>query len=776
MQRKSLSRRDAVTASVHLKHTDDNATRRLLAAVLILISMLFIADIAAAQDLHGDVRVPHGDHTEPLPGAHVYWVGTQKGVITDDHGHFMLHGEGITDRRIVVSHISYEPETIVVGDRSEITVTLAQQHEHRTEEVEVSAEAPDTYLAPMPQKTEVITSEELEHAACCDLSGCFGTTSSVQPDAVDIITDTKQLTMLGLDGVYTQVLVDNTPHLITGLNSHLGVSFIPGPFIDRIMVSKGANSVLQGSESFSGQINVLMHESDENKPLLFNAFTNSFLEQQYNAYVMRSSGDWSGMIAAQGIRRGVRIDRNGDSFLDAPLTDRFSALAKWKYNGEEEGIISRNGVKYTWENRLGGQEDFDRDAHLGGQAFYGQLMENRRIEFYDKTEFAVGEDQAIIFHGAASLHTQNAWYGTTAYDAEERAAYLDLGWAVPWAEDQELKTGVSYRFSQLDETIGLGSNPHGKSYAGDYTFRESVPGVYAENTSHFLNDALTVVAGLRADFRNDHGTILTPRTFTRYDLDERTTLRASIGTAYRVARPFAENPAVLASWRNVRIEGPLDGERALNYGINLTRLYDVGAFNGTFSLDLYRTEFSDQVIAEYDEDPTAVLFRNLDGSSASDNILAEVTASTAWLTARLSYTFADVYELQNGARRTLPFVPKHRVLSVLTATTTDDMWQGTFTVEWRGEQRLPETGAYPAAFQLSSHGDPFALLHLHVQRSWKAFDIYAGVENLLDFRQDDPILNAFNPFDRYFEPTFSWGPVKGREAYAGIRARLNVFE
>ena len=776
MQRKSLSRRDAVTASIHSKHIQNTPAQQLLIAVLALLSMLFMADIAAAQDLRGEVRVPHGDHTEPLSGAHVYWVGTKKGVITDDHGHFMLHGEGITDRRIVVSHISYEPETIDVGNRSEITVTLAQEHEHRTEEVEVSATAPDTYLAPMPQKTEVITSEELEHAACCDLSGCFGTTSSVQPEAVDIITDTKQLSMLGLDGVYTQVLVDNTPHLITGLNSHLGVSFIPGPFIDQIMVSKGANSVLQGSESFSGQINVLMHESDASKPLFFNAFTNSFLEQQYNAYVMRSSGNWSGMIAAQGIRRGVRIDRNGDSFIDNPLKDRFSALAKWKYNGEEEGIISRSGVKYTWEDRLGGQESFDREAHLGSEAFYGQLMENRRIEFYDKTEFAVGEDQTIVFHGAASLHTQDAWYGTTAYQAEERAAYLDLGWTVPWADDQQLTTGVSYRFSQLDETVGLGSNPHGKTYAGAYGFRESVPGVYAENTSHFLDDALTVVAGLRADFRNDHGTILTPRTFARYNLDEQTTLRASIGTAYRVARPFAEHPAVLASWRNVRIEGPLEGERALNYGVNLTRLYEAGLFNGTFSLDLYRTEFSDQVIAEYDEDPTAVIFRNLDGSSASDNILAEVTANTDWLTARLSYTYANVYELQNGTQRTLPFVPKHRVLSVLTATSTNDAWQGTFTVEWRGRKVLPETGTYPPAFQLDSQSDPYTLLHLHVQRSWKAFDIYAGVENLLDYRQNNPILNASNPFDRYFEPAFSWGPVKGREAYAGIRARLNVFE
>ncbi|MBN1447654.1 MAG: TonB-dependent receptor [Bacteroidetes bacterium] len=757
-------------------HWKSVSCRNAVSATLLFITLTVLPSVTAGQDLRGVVRGVDHDTIEPLAGAHVYWLHTKQGVITDASGRFFLHGEGITDRRIVVSHIAYESQTIDAGSRKDIDVTLTSLHQHETDEVEISAQAPDTYVAPMVQKTEVITAEELEHAACCDLSGCFGTTSSVQPEAVDIVTDVRQLSMLGLDGVYTQVLVDNTPHLISGLNSHLGVSFIPGPFIDRITVSKGANSVLQGSESFSGLINVLMHESDENKPLFFNAFTNSFLEQQYNAYVMRASGHWSGMLAAQGIRRGVRVDRNGDGFLDAPLTDRFSALLKWKYDGEDEGIISRSGIKYTWEDRLGGQEPYERDQHLGGTGFYGQLMQNRRIELYDKTEFAVGEDQAIIVHAAASLHTQDAWYGTTRYEAEERSAYLDFAYAVPWQEDQKLTIGASYRFSELDELIGLGSNPHDKTYSGSYAFDESVPGVYAENTSHFLDDALTVVAGLRADVHRDHGTIITPRSFARYNLDEMTTLRASVGTAFRVARPFAEHPAVLASWRDVRLPETLDGERALNYGVNLTRFYDAGLFSGTFALDLYRTEFSRQVIAEYDDHPSAILFRNLDGSSASDNILAEVTADLSWLSTRFSYTYADVYEMRGGERRTLPFVAKHRVLSVLTARSSDDAWQGTVTFEWRGAQRLPETAAYPEEFRLQSQSDPYTLLHLHVQRSWESFDLYAGMENVLDFRQDNPIINAANPFDRYFEPGFSWGPVKGREAYAGIRARLNVFQ
>jgi outer membrane receptor for ferrienterochelin and colicin len=277
------------------------------------------------------------------------------------------------------------------------------------------------------------------------------------------------------------------------------------------------------------------------------------------------------------------------------------------------------------------------------------------------------------------------------------------------------------------------------------------------------------------DFRSDAGNVITPRFFVRYAVDELTTIRASVGTALRVARMFVQHPAALSSWRDIRIDPDLEAERALNYGVNLTRLYELGSLTGTINLDVYRTEFSEQVVAEYDIDPRAILFRNIDGTSAANNIMAEITGDIAPFLLRFSYTYSDVYETRGGEHHTLPFTTRDRVLGVLNASTEDDTWQGTITAEWRGAQRLPSTVSYPVEFRLPEKGDPYLLIHLNVQRSWESFDIYGGIENLLDFRQDNPIMNAANPFKPYFEPGFAWGPVKGREFYAGLRARLNII-
>ena len=41
-----------------------------------------------------------------------------------------------------------------------------------------------------------------------------------------------------------------------------------------------------------------------------------------------------------------------------------------------------------------------------------------------------------------------------------------------------------------------------------------------------------------------------------------------------------------------------------------------------------------------------------------------------------------------------------------------------------------------------------------------------------DYRQEDPILNAANPYDYKFNSMNVWGPLMGRKFYAGLRFNL----
>jgi outer membrane receptor for ferrienterochelin and colicins len=746
--------------------------RRIAPLLLCLLFALPPAGLTA-QSVHGTVSATDEGQSVPLSKAHVFWLGTKDGVLTDDHGHYHIE-RNRNATHLVISHVSWTPDTILVGDRTEIDVHLSIPR--MTERVEVSASAPDTYIAPIPQRTEVITAAELEKAACCDLAGCFGTTSSVQPDATDVITDTRQLTMLGLGGVYTQILVDNVPIPGDRLTRQFGIQSLPGPWINRIMVSKGAGGVGQGASAVSGLINVLLLEGMEENRVFFNAFGMSHLEQQYNAYVTTSVDNWKTIVALHGTRHGKRMDRDGDGFMDAPVVDRYSLLNKWTFTNDAEDFSTNTGIRYAWEDRLGGQLEFNENLHRGTTDVYGQRMRNNRAEIYNRSDIRVGEKLTLRTHAIASLHELDAFYGTTSYDATQYAGFADAWLVMEPDETHTLTLGASWSWSELRETVNTGLNPLRKTYAGSYNLLESVPGAFIESKLVMFDKTLSLVTGVRADHYGEYGIAMTPRLFLRYNLDDATTVRLSAGTAFRTATVFSEFAPLFASWRDIVVPAALQPERAISYGFSATRHYDAGGLSGMLTFDLFRTEFQNQIVADFDQRSDAVIIANLGDRTSSDHLMFEATTRLPFgLALRGSYMLTEAVEIHAGMRKTPPFVSRHRALGVITLDMFRERLTATFTAEWRSGQGLPNTELWPEEFRLPGVSPAFTLLNAHLNANMGRIDVYVGVENLLDFRQSGPIINARRPFDAHFEPTFAWGPVKGREAYAGTRLRIGEF-
>ena len=237
---------------------------------IFIVSMLMPLSVFA-QLIQGTVT---NEKKEALIGANVYWLGTNTGVSTDVNGSFEISSNGISDKFLIASYVGHQPDTIEIKDQTQVTFSL---NESKTiEKIVVTEEKDGVIISNLnPIKTEQITQNELKKAACCDLAGCFGTQTTVQPQTTNVITNSKELRILGLSGVYNQVLVDGLP-MIQGLSYTYGISSIPGTLVDNIMVAKGANSVLQGYESISGQINVLTKQPDNTEKLLVNLYLNSF--------------------------------------------------------------------------------------------------------------------------------------------------------------------------------------------------------------------------------------------------------------------------------------------------------------------------------------------------------------------------------------------------------------------------------------------------------------------------------------------------------------------
>lgn len=717
-----------------------------------------------AQNITGKISDITG---KALMGANVVWENTTIGTTTNEAGEFTIVDKTEGERVLVISFIGFRTEKIKVGLIKHWTVQLME--DAALVEVNITAKGQATRFANEPAKVEVLGVREIQRAACCSLAGCFSTNSNVDANVTNVVTDAKELRILGLSGVYNQVLVDGLP-LIQGLAYPYGPGSYPGTMIEKIFVTKGANSVLQGFESISGQINIEFH-SPENAPKLFlNGFINSFGESQYNLNYSIKKNAWSNLAVGHLTTAASVIDRDGDGFRDIVRTNRFSFFNRWSYdNPEKPKWRTTIGLRYLNENREGGQTGFDRNMHLGSGTVYGQNVDIRHGELYTKTNYIIGEKTSLIWLNSAFGQRQESYFGIKNYQGTQfnftSALYMDHYYG---AANHNLKWGLSHRHNRLKEEIRFEQAIPFLDYEGTYHTDYDIPGLFAENK--LTLSKFTFLTGLRADRFAGFGWKFTPRLLVRANLTEDTDIRFNVGKGYRWAHIFSENTNLLASNRSLIIARDLAPEEAVNVGLNFVQGFHWNEINITLSGDAYLTYFQNQNFPDYDTKVNTAIVDDFFGKSISKSYqLENKWIFTQQFDVKLAYNFLEVYREVEGVKHELPFIPRHKWTANTSYSTPNDHWQFDLTWRWIGSKRLPSTAAYPDPYKQQTTSDPYQQWDLQLTHRWTHFQLYGGVENIFDFRQKFPILGYDQPFGNFFDPAFNWGPTKGREFYLGVR-------
>ena len=138
---------------------------------------------------------------------------------------------------------------------------------------------------------------------------------------------------------------------------------------------------------------------------------------------------------------------------------------------------------------------------------------------------------------------------------------------------------------------------------------------------------------------------------------------------------------------------------------------------------------------------------------------------------RAAYRYVNVETDYKSGRLEKAFVSPHRTFLNI-AYETKSGWNFDYTFNYQSSRRLPNTRSNPEGLRLDERSPGFTMSIAQIAKKFKGNDIYFGVENLFDFRQDDPILDPNNPHGQYFDASMTWGPIFGRMIYAGFRYTL----
>ncbi|WP_346237091.1 TonB-dependent receptor domain-containing protein [Niabella insulamsoli] len=707
----------------------------------------------------------------PLSNATIKNLKTHEQVISDSAGTFAMNGD--TPTQIAVTYSGFNSDTIEVGEGQMISIVLKRSASGTLDEVIVTSRSRSSYVSSLSVLNKLnLTAGELTKAACCNLSESFETTPSVDVSYSDAVTGVKQIQLLGLSGNYTQLLTENVPE-IKGLAAHYGMTYVPGPWLEGIQLTKGVGSVVNGYESIAGQINLEEKKPDNSESLFINAYANTMgrLEANINT-AHKLNNKWTVGLLAHGNYSDRKVDMNSDGFLDIPTGSQWNLINRWKYL-DNNGWIIQFALKAMNDQRYAGQMNFDRTTDRNTTNAYGVGVHGQQYSFTSKIGYIFPQHKykSLGLILSAGRYTNDAYYGLSDYNGKQHTIYGNLIYqSIIGNTNHKFKTGFSFANENYDE----------KFNTQVFKRNEIIPGSFFEYT-YTPDEKLTLLAGIRADFHNLYGVITTPRAHIKYDFTPKTNLRLSGGSGFRVNNIFAENVGVFVSSRNYEILAPsssygygLNPEKAWNYGLNFTHNFRLNNRSGAFAFDMYRTSFQNQTVADMDADAQTISFYNLNGKSFANSIQAEVNYELFKnFDARMAYRWLDVKTTYKTGLMEKPFVARHRAFINLQYETPNE-WTFDYTTQWLSKKRIPATGGNPVDLQMPAYSPAYIQMAAQVSKKLgNKWDVYVGGENLTNFVQEHRIIDAQNPFGPYFDGSLTWGPVVGRMIYVGMRWRLS---
>jgi outer membrane receptor for ferrienterochelin and colicins len=715
---------------------------------------------------------------EPLPAANVYWLDTTVGGTTGLSGEFAIALPPGWPARLVASFVGYKPDTLLLIAPPTGPVTFTLRWAVEMGPVDVVERVQGTQLSTRTiNATEVITQKELKRAACCDLSESFETNATVDVSFSDAVSGTKTIRMLGLDGKYAQISVENIP-FIRGLSTASGLTLLPGTWIKDINLSKGIGTAVNGPNAMTGQIDLCLVNPLSEPPLFVNLYGNSQGRMEANVHTAQATGRQSAnLLVVHGNWMGTELDQNKDGFMDMPMTRRINVMDRWLYQSERRS--AQVALRFVDDLREGGQltghvHSTGEHAGHGPDIPYDINIRNRMVDVLAKhgTIFANDPAKSIGFIVSGRRHDSQSTYGIRQYDGLQQSFYANAVFQQLLGKGtDQLKTGLAFQFDDYRE---LFTDTIGRQQ--DLGRVERMPGAFAEYTR--MRNGFTLVAGLRADANDRFGHVVSPRVHAKFDLGPLTTARFSVGHGFRTANPLVENAAVMASSRRVIFEDELGMERSWNLGASLLHKFKWLERKWAVGVDAYRTSFTSQVVADLDRAPTVMAFYMLDGPSFANSALVDVQVElNKVLDLKVSYRYYDVRTTYTGVigDRLLerPFTPMHRGLVDLAFADRKERWRFDVTLNLFGPSRIPSTEDNPSDYCMPERAPAYGTLHAQITRVVGPWEFYLGGENITSTLQQQQIIAANDPFGPYFDASLIWGPTNKAMIYGGLRFTLN---
>lgn len=645
-----------------------------------------------------------------------------------------------------------------------------------------------------PVKTEVVSKEKITEKGAVTLFEALNAESGIMADNQCQNCGANTISINGLEGNYTQVLINGYP-IVSSLAGVYFFQQFPSQLIERIEVVKGAGSSLYGSGAIAGVVNVITRKPLTNEGAI--SYKHDFVRGT-EAYVKTLTGYVS--TVAQDGKAGLSVfgsqmdqdpwDENGDGFSDRAKAILKNFGASGYINLEKDMELTYNIIS-TYEDRKGGNklnaEPFDTD--IREQAKTNRTDGDFRIEhtvsdlFKYSLFFAFADTKRETYYGPsespddATEDNDLALYGKTI-----NPFYIGgLKGTITPAKGHIVSIGYEYFRDRLKDI-----NPSITDRKIDEVYQNH--GVFAQYDITW--SIINLIVGARADNHSEVNTWqFSPRISAIVNLSDKFRVRGTVATGFKAPQIFDEDfhidvtlassdpqNQVIINADDIKVEHSISYTGDVSMDIHKGLYFDIEASVGGFyteirdklEVDYSAPAYSDGTNDYYVRDNVSGVSKVIGGNAELSLVYGKHISFSSGITWIPTAVLPEEQDFANGKTKNMLRVPE--ITAFATAKVTLRDFTFSITGQWLGNQYVEHDIGDTHGNYLKETGN-FVVLNTRLAYTWwhgttRKMMIFGGIDNITDDFQKD--------LDKGYtrDAAYVYGPVKPRTYYLGCEMSM----